>query len=200
MNKQVAIYLRVSTEGAKNGREQTTDSQRLEIENYLKAKGITEFQIYEDKGISGRKRDRPQLNKMIADCKKGDIKTVIVYKLDRLARSLADLLEIITLFQKLKVEFVSVKDFIDMSTASGRLLFMVLGAVAQFECDTIRERVLSGLANAKSKGIKLGRPFKKGHSVVKKMKDEGKSVREIAEHTGLSVKTVYRSLNKEMEA
>jgi DNA invertase Pin-like site-specific DNA recombinase len=83
-----------------------------------------------------------------------------------------------------------------MSTASGRLLFMVLGAVAEFEAATIRERVMSGLAAAKSKGIKLGRPFKKGHSVVAKMRGEGASVAEIEEHTGLSRKTIYRTLSK----
>jgi len=197
MNKQVAIYLRVSTEGSKGGHTQTTDSQRVDIESYMKSKGITEFVTYQDKGISGRKRDRPELNRMLKDCKAGKVSSVVVYKLDRLARSLKDLLEIVTIFQELQIDFVSVKDSIDMSTASGRLLFMVLGAVAEFECATIRERVMSGLAAARSKGITLGRPLKKGHSVVAKMKAEGKSVREISEHTGLSRKTVYRALSQE---
>ena len=194
---KTAIYLRVSTEGLKDGKEQSTDSQRLDIENYLKAKGISNFVIYEDKGISGKKRDRPELNKMIKDCKNCKISMVVVYKLDRLARSLSHLLEIITLFQELGVEFVSVKDSIDMSTATGRLLFHVLASFAEFEAATIRERVMSGLANARSKGVKLGRPFKNGHSVVGKLKNEGKSVVEIAAQTGLSRQSVYRTLNKE---
>jgi DNA invertase Pin-like site-specific DNA recombinase len=194
--KTVAVYLRVSTEGIKSGREQTTESQKHDIDTYLKAKGITEFVVYEDLGISGKKRDRPQLNKMLNDCKMGKISTVVVFKLDRLARSLANLLEIVTIFQESEVEFVSVKDSIDMSTASGRLLFMVLGAVAEFECATIRERVMSGLAAAKSKGIKLGRPFKTGHQVAVDMRANGASVAEIEEHTGLSRKTIYRTLSK----
>jgi DNA invertase Pin-like site-specific DNA recombinase len=196
--KTVAIYLRVSTEGSKNGREQSTDMQKLEIENYLKAKGTTEFTIYEDIGISGTKKNRPALKKLMNDCRNGKVKMLVCYKLDRLFRSLQDLLETVMELQKLEVEFVSVKDSIDMSSATGRLLFQILGSFAEFEAAVIKERVMSGLANAKSKGIKLGRPFKKGHSVVKKMKDEGRTVKEIAEHTGLSPKTVYRSLNKEM--
>ncbi len=196
--KQVAVYLRVSTEGSKDGRIQSTEMQKLEIESYLKAKGIIDFQIYEDKGISGTKRDRPSLNKLLTDCKNGKVSKVIVYKLDRLARSLSDLLQMVTLFQDSEVEFISVKDSIDMSTATGRLLFQILGSFAEFEAAVIKERVQSGIANAKSKGIQLGRPFKKGHSVVKKLKNEGKSVSEIATHTGLSRTTVYRSLKSEL--
>jgi DNA invertase Pin-like site-specific DNA recombinase len=196
MNKHCALYLRVSTEGAKDGRTQSTEMQKLEIESYLKSKGIEDFQIYEDKGISGTKRDRPSLNKMLNDCKNGKVSKVVVYKLDRLARSLMDLLQVMTLFQNSNVEFVSVKDSIDMSTATGRLLFQILGSFAEFEAATIKERVQSGIANARSKGIKLGRPEKNGHNVVQKLRSEGKTVREIASHTGLSVKTVYRSLAK----
>ena len=195
--KYVAVYLRVSTEGEKNGREQSTDMQRLEIEGYLKSKDVNQFVTYEDKGISGTKRDRPALNKLLKDCENGKVSKVVVYKLDRLARSLSDLLQMVTTFQKCEIEFVSVKDSIDMSTATGRLLFQILGSFAEFEAATIKERVLSGIANAKSKGIKLGPPYKKGHSVVKKLRSEGRSVGEIAEHTGLSRTTVYRSLKKE---
>jgi DNA invertase Pin-like site-specific DNA recombinase len=196
MDKKTAIYLRVSTEGVKNGREQNTAMQKLEIENYLKSKGIVEFDVYEDIGISGTKKDRPALKKLMGDCRSGKVKMVVCYKLDRLFRSLKDLMETIAEFQKLEVEFVSVKDSIDMSSASGRLLFQVLGAFGEFEAATIKERVLSGLENARAKGVRLGRPFKTGHSVVRKLKDEGKSVIEIAEITGLSRQSVYRTLNK----
>ncbi len=194
--KKVAIYLRVSTEGVKNNREQSTDMQKLEIETYLKAKGVTEFQVYEDVGISGTKKDRPALKKLIGDCRQGKVSMVVCYKLDRVARSLSNLLELFALFEEFKIDFVSVKDSIDMSTATGRLLFQILGAFAEFEAAVIKERVLSGLANARSKGVKLGRAFKKGHSVVKSLRSEGKSVKEIAEHTGLSSRSVYRTLNK----
>lgn len=194
--KNIGVYLRVSTDGLKDGREQTTESQRLDIEAYLKSKGISQFQVYEDKGISGKKRDRPELNRMLRDCKAGKLSMVVIYRLDRLARSLSHLLELVTLFQELKIDFVSVKESLDMTCASGRLLFQILGAFGEFEASTIRERVMSGIANARSKGIRLGRPEKSGHNVVQKLRNEGKTVREIANHTGLSVKTVYRSLAK----
>jgi site-specific DNA recombinase len=193
---KTAVYVRVSTEGLKNGREQTTDSQLVDIEAYLKSKSITDFVVYQDLGISGTKRDRPELNRMIKDCKAGKISTVVVYKLDRLARSLTNLIELVGLFQESNITFVSVKDGFDMTCASGRLLFQILGAFAEFEASVTKERVLSGLASARSKGIILGRPMKKGHSVVKKMRDEGKTVKEIALHTGLSVKTVYKTLSR----
>ena len=193
---KTAVYVRVSTEGEKNGREQTTESQRIDIGAYLNAKGIHDFEVYEDLGISGRKKDRPKLNKMLADCKSGKISMVVVYKLDRLARSLSNLLEMVTLFQELSIEFVSVKDSLDMSTATGRLMFQILGAFSEFEAATIKERVLSGLASAKAKGVVLGRPLKSGHNVVKKLRDQGKTVKEISEITELSKKTVYRALKE----
>jgi DNA invertase Pin-like site-specific DNA recombinase len=196
MTKYVAAYLRVSTEGTKNGHQQSTAMQKLDIETHLKAKGITEFEIYEDLGISGTKKDRPALKKLMIDCRQGKVSMVVCYKLDRLFRSLRDLMETVAEFQKLEVKFISTKDAVDMSSASGRLLFQVLGAFSEFEAAVIRERVISGIANARSKGIILGRPFKKGHNVIKKLKDEGRSVKEISEHTGLSKRSIYRTLNK----
>ena len=119
-----------------------------------------------------------------------------MYKLDRLARSLKDLLEIVATFKELNVDFVSVKDSLDMSTATGMLMFNILGSFAEFEAATIRERVLSGLANARSKGVKLGRKKKEAHSVVCELRANGMTVIEIANHTGLSRKSVYTTLNK----
>jgi DNA invertase Pin-like site-specific DNA recombinase len=198
--KTVGIYVRVSTEGSKNGKEQSTESQRIDIEAYLKSKGVENFEIYEDLGISGKKKDRPALNRLLKDCKGNKISMVVTYRLDRLFRSLRDLLETVALFQELGIDFVSVKDSIDMTCASGRLLFQILGAFGEFEAATIRERVISGIAAARARGVKLGRPFKTGHSVVAKLKSEGKTVKEIAEITNLSKQTVYRSLDKNESA
>jgi DNA invertase Pin-like site-specific DNA recombinase len=100
-------------------------------------------------------------------------------------------------FTALGVEFVALKDGIDLSNATGRLMMQILGAFAEFEANVIRERVNSGIAAARAKGIKLGRPMKSGHSVVGKLRGEGRSVIEIAGITGLSRQSVYRSLNKE---
>jgi len=194
--KHVAVYLRVSTENVKNGHVQDTAMQRLDIENYLKTKGVTEFEIYEDKGFSGTKKDRPALKKLMADCRQGKVKMVICWKMDRLFRSLKNLMDTLAEFQTFGIEFVALKDGIDLSSATGRLMMQILGAFSEFEAAVIKERVLSGLANARSKGVKLGRPFKKGHSVVEQLRSEGRTVKEIAEHTGLSKQTVYRSLDK----
>jgi DNA invertase Pin-like site-specific DNA recombinase len=190
--KIVAAYVRVST-----SKDQTTESQLLEITNHLKSKAIYGFQVYNDVGYSGTKKNRPDLKRLMADCRKGKVSMVVCYKLDRLFRSLKDLMDTLAEFQALGVEFVALKDGIDLSTATGRLMMQIIGAFAEFEAAVIKERVLSGLANARSKGVKLGRPFKKGHGVVKKMKSEGSSVVEIAAHTGLSKKSVYRTLGKQ---
>lgn len=199
MKKTVAVYLRVSTDNNKNGHVQSTDMQRLEIKQYLQAKGIEDYWIYEDIGYSGTKKNRPHLKRMMEDCKKGMVSTVICYKLDRLFRSLKDLMDTMFQFNEYGVEFVSVKDSIDMSTPTGRLLFQILGSFAEFEAAVIKERITSGLMNAKSKGVKLGRKKKDGHSVVQELKNQGKSVKEISLHTGLSETSVYNTLARNKE-
>lgn len=192
MTKHVAVYLRVST----NDKGQSTEMQKLDVETYLRSKDINSFEIYEDKGFSGTKKDRPALNKLIKDCRQGKVSMVVCWKMDRLFRSLKNLMDTLGEFQASNIEFVALKDGIDLSTATGRLMMQIIGAFAEFEASVTKERVVSGLANARSKGIKLGRPFKKGHSVVGKLRREGRTVKEIAEHTGLSKKTVYRTLGK----
>jgi DNA invertase Pin-like site-specific DNA recombinase len=171
--------------------------QLLEIRNYLKDKGITDYKIYEDKGISGTKRDRPSLNRLMADCRASKVSMVICYRMDRLARSLVDLMNMLTEFQKTGIEFVALKDGVDMTTAAGRLMVGILASFAEFEAAVIKERIMSGLKNAKSKGVRLGRPYKKGHAVVNQMKADGKTVKEIALHTGLSIQSVYNTLNRD---
>lgn len=192
--KHTAVYVRVSTDGAKNGHTQTTAMQKLEIEAHLKLKGITSFQVYEDKGISGTKKDRPGLKKLFKDCRDGKVSLVVCWKIDRLFRSLKDLMDTLSEWQSLGIEFIALKDNIDLSSATGRLMMQILGAFSEFEVSVIRERVNSGLANARSKGVRLGPPIKPGHEMVKKMYEEGKSVSEIATHLNLSRQTVYRDL------
>ena len=198
--KKVAVYVRVSTEGVKNGREQSTGMQLLDIKNHLSSKGIAEFETYEDKGISGTKRDRPALKRMMQDCRQGKVSMVVCWRLDRLFRSLGDLINTLSELQTLGIEFIALKDGIDMTTATGRLMMQILGAFGEFEASVIKERINSGLANARSKGVRLGRPKSNGHTVVSKLKAEGKTIKEIAIHTGLSDKSVYRILAKEQTA
>ena len=189
MNKRIGVYLRVSTQ------DQSTELQRSELLAYIKQREWDLFEIYEDKA-TGTNNNRPMLKKLLKDAKSKKFDIVLCWKIDRFARSLKDLLTMLQELKESEVNFVSLKDQIDLTTAAGMLMFQLIGAFGEFEASVIKERVIAGLRNAQSKGIVLGRPLKKGHSVVAKMRSEGKTVKEIAVHTGLSTKTVYKTLAK----
>jgi len=107
---------------------------------------------------TGSKESRPELNRLMADAKRGKFDIVVVWKLDRYARSLKQLVNSVAEFAELGIKFVSLKDDIDLTTASGKLMFHVISAMAEFEHSLIQERVRAGLRNARAKGKKLGRP------------------------------------------
>lgn len=154
--------------------------------------------IYQEKVSSGK--ERPQLIKMIENLREGD--SVIVWKLDRLARSLKELINLVEIFRAKKVNFTSIKDSIDTSTVQGRLLLNIFGSLAEFERDTIRERTKAGLSAAKARGRMGGK--KKGLSPEAKKKAETavmlykqkKSAVEIAGIIGVGRATVYRYLEE----
>src|ERR1039457_1018978 len=128
--KKVAIYMRVSTSG------QTVENQRLELEAYCQRQGWTITKVYEDSGFSGSKSDRPALNEMLSDASKGLFAAILVWKIDRLARSTADLLRILLTLKNHGVDFVSTTQAIDTTTSYGRMVLTFLGAIAEFERDT----------------------------------------------------------------
>lgn len=154
--------------------------------------------IYQEKVSSGK--ERPQLMKMIENLREGD--SVMVWKLDRLARSLKELINLVETFRVKKVNFTSIKDSIDTSTVQGRLLLNIFGSLAEFERDTIRERTKAGLSAAKARGRMGGK--KKGLSLEAKKKAETavmlyqqkKSAIEIAGIIGVGRATVYRYLEE----
>lgn len=148
---KTAIYVRVSTS------DQSNSMQKREIAAYLKNKGITGFDTYEDT-MTGITFNRPALKELLKACNAGQVETLVVYKLDRLGRSLSQLIEVLEELKNNKVTFISVKDNIDLSTPVGVLLMHLMGAFAQFERDIIVERTKSGMANAKAKGVSIGRP------------------------------------------
>lgn len=148
---KTAIYVRVSTD------DQSIEMQTRAIEQFLQTKGITRFEIYADEGLSGASTVRPALNRLLNDCKRGAIELLVVYKLDRLFRSLSHLMATLSELNKYGTQFIAVQDQIDMTTAAGRLQFHIIGAFAQFERDLISQRTKAGMANAKAKGIKIGR-------------------------------------------
>lgn len=190
MEKRVGIYLRVST------KEQNTDLQRQEILSYLMARSLCRHVvIYEDKA-TGTNSNRPELQRLLSDAKKRKIDLVVCWKLDRLFRSLKNLVTTLQEFSDIGVEFISLKDQIDMSTASGRLMTHLLAAFSEFEADLIKERVLAGLNAAKRNGKILGRPKTINEDNIIKLRRQGKSITVISEELNISRGAVHKTLKK----
>lgn len=187
---RVALYVRVSTS------EQSTDLQREELEAYAKARGWSEVKLYDDSGKSGTHERRPALQTLLADCKARKVDAVLTWKLDRLFRSLKHLLATLQELEDLGIVFISLRDQIDLSTASGRLMMQMLGAFGEFEASLIRERVKAGLRSAKAKGKQLGRTPTIDLSTVRQMRQKGFSMSKIAAEIGASKQGVSRALQR----
>jgi len=153
--KRAALYARVSTA------DQTTENQLIDLRRYCQARGWT-FAEYIDEAVSGAKERRPALDRMTADAKRRRFDVLVVWRLDRLGRNLKHLITLLEDLQALGVAFVSLGEGIDATTPAGRLQMNILGAIAQFERDRLRERVCAGLARVRAQGKRLGRPRKHG--------------------------------------
>ena len=176
-------YARVSTA------EQTLDRQLDMLSKY----GVD--RIYSEK-MTGTRKDRPELQKMLTDIDKGD--TVVVESLSRLGRSTKNLIELMELFNDKGVNLVSLKENIDTTTPTGKLLFTLISAISQFERDCLAERTKEGLAAARARGRKGGRPKKSSSTIEKAIKlynSKEYSIAEIKELTGVSRSTLYRYIN-----
>lgn len=165
MAKKVGLYVRVSTGNQISGLE----SQVRALRDYCTRNSITDYVIYEDENQSGTKHSRPALDRMMKDVQDGFIEKVIVYSFSRYARSVTHLLRALEQFKKLEVGFVSITESIDTNTPLGAAVFVILGAVAQLERDLIAERVRNGLANAKAKGIHIGRIKVRDSDLIRKL-------------------------------
>jgi DNA invertase Pin-like site-specific DNA recombinase len=188
---RAAIYARVST--SNNGQDPRV--QTREIREYCERRGWQIAGEYVDAGISGAKDSRPELNKLMADAHRRRFDAVVVWKFDRFARSVSHLLRALENFNALGVGFVSLSEQIDTSTPTGKMVFTVLGAVAELERSLIAERVRAGLRNAKAKGTRLGRPrISVDASRVARLRAEGRTVREIAVTLGVSRSLVHKTL------
>lgn len=189
MNKKVACYIRVSTDN------QTTQNQRRELEAYCNRQGWKITKFYDDT-CSGSKSDRPALKQMLADSVKGKIQAVVCWKIDRLARSTSDLLNILLQLKQAGVDFVSATQAIDTTTAYGKMVLTFLGAIAEFEKDTIIERVRVGMARAKADGIRIGRPkVEVDIAQARKLQEQGMGYKQIAKIMGIPKSTLYGALN-----
>ena len=185
----VALYTRTST----NHQDKGLESQVLALETYCKENGITNYKIYKDTAISGTKANRPSLNQLKLDCNEGRIKSVIVYSFSRMGRSTSHLIDILHFFETLKIDFISLSEKLDTSTAMGKCLFSIISSISQMERDLISERVKSGLKNAKSKGIILGAPEKINRELIVELLSQNKfTYSEIAKFAKCSKSSVGR--------
>jgi DNA invertase Pin-like site-specific DNA recombinase len=186
---RAAVYARVST--SNHGQDPAV--QLREIAEYCARRGWTVTAEYVDVGISGSKEKRPELDRLLADGHRRKFDAVVVWKFDRFARSVSHLLRALETFQSLGIEFVSLTEGVDTSTPAGKMVFTVLGAVAELERSLICERVRAGLRNARAKGKQLGRP-KKVLDVARigQLHSAGRSWRKIARVMGCSAKTCRR--------
>jgi DNA invertase Pin-like site-specific DNA recombinase len=146
-----------------------------------------------DRGVSGSKDRRPELDLLMTGARSRTFDILLVWKLDRFARSLKHLVTAIAEFEALGVQFVSLRDNLDLTTPSGRLMFHVIGAMAEFERALIQERVRAGLRNARAKGKRLGRPTVNIPTAkVQRLRAQGLSWSRISEATGVAKATLLR--------
>jgi DNA invertase Pin-like site-specific DNA recombinase len=166
--------------------------QIRELREYCQRRGWQIAGEYVDAGVTGAKEHRPELDKLLADCRKRLVDAVVVYRYDRFARSLRQLVNALEEFRALEVEFVSLHEGVDTSTPNGRLIFGIFASIAEFEREIIRERVRSGLAAARARGKRIGRPRKVVDAAkITRLRASGASWRTIAARLGVSVGTAY---------
>lgn len=184
---KAAIYARVSTA------EQNADLQLREAREYCKARGW-DYKIYLDQGVSGATEQRPELRRLENDVLHRHFGVVVVWRFDRFARSVPHLLGALDRFHTSGVSFVSVRDQIDTNTPTGRLLYTLIGAIAEFERTLIRERVQAGIRAAQARGVRLGRPRREvDEKLIRNLRDAGHSWNAIARKTALGKGTCQRA-------
>jgi DNA invertase Pin-like site-specific DNA recombinase len=190
--KRAAIYVRVSTV------DQKTANQERQLRETARRAGYKIVKVYKDHGVSGAKgRDkRPEFDALCRDAAKREFEVIMVWSVDRLGRSLQDLVAFLSEIRSLNIDLFLYQQGLDTRTPSGKAMFQMLGVFAEFERCIISERVRSGMARAKSDGKRLGRPTIAPDLEAKIKAALGKpgrpGVRKIAEQFGISTGTVQR--------
>jgi DNA invertase Pin-like site-specific DNA recombinase len=186
---RVALYARVSTLN-----NQDPEMQLSELREYAGHRGWQIVEEFTDQGISGCKESRPALNRLMSDACRRKFDAILVWKIDRFGRSLKHLVNSLAELAALGVAFISLRDNLDLSTPSGRLMFQIIGAMAEFERALIQERVRAGLRNARAKGKRLGRPRVIVDAVrIASLRAQGRSWAQIEGETGVSKGTAQRA-------
>jgi DNA invertase Pin-like site-specific DNA recombinase len=187
---RAAIYARVST--SNNGQDPTMQTGEARV--YCERRGWSVIGEFVDSGISSTKEQRPELDRLLLLCRKRSVDAVVVYRYDRFARSLRQLVNALEDFRTLGIQFISLHEGVDTTTANGRLVFGIFASIAEFERELIRDRVRSGLAAAKAKGRFLGRPRVVVDPIrIALLRAQGRSWREITQETGISKGTAQRA-------
>ena len=189
---RVALYARVST----LDKGQDPEMQLSELREYAGRRGLEIFAEFVDR-CSGSRESRPELDCMMIAARRRNFDVLLVWKIDRLGRSLKHLVVTLAEMDSLGVAFISLRDNLDLSTPSGRLMFHVISAMAQFERELTIERVRAGLRNARSKGKRLGRPARSIDSArVIELRERGMSWRDIGKELRVGTGTAYRAAAK----
>ena len=189
---RAALYARVSTNNGQN-----PEMQLAELRQYCQRRGLEVIGEYTDNGVSGSRERRPQLDRLLTDCRRRAVDAVVVYRYDRFARSLRQLVNALEEFRSLGIDFISLHEGVDTSTPNGRLVFGIFASIAEFERELIRDRVRSGLAAAKSKGKRLGRPRVSVDAArIARLRASGHSWAMISEQLGITQGTARRAVQR----
>jgi len=191
--KKVAIYARVSTD------KQTCENQLQELRATAERMSYTVVAEFVDSGISGMKtrQDRPALDSLMKSATQRKFDMVMCWSIDRLGRSLQNLVEILNEMQSMKIDMFFLQQGMDTTTPSGRMIFSVFGAIGEFERNLIRERVIAGQKRAVANGVKIGRPSKMNEgmrSAIKLLRDKGMGIKQIAKQLQIGIGSVYSVL------
>lgn len=189
---RAALYARVSTHAGQN-----PQVQLAELREYCSRRGWDICGEFVDTGISGARERRPELDRMLLACKRRQVDAVVVYRYDRFARSLRQLVNALCEFDSLGIQFISLHEGVDTSTPNGRLVFGIFASIAEFERELIRERVRSGIAVARAQGKRIGRPRRPVDAArVQELRALGWSWAQIAREMELGLGTVHRAAQK----
>ncbi len=187
---RIACYCRCSTFD-----KQTVASQRSEIEAYLATRSPKRVRWFEDVGHSGGKLDRPAFRKLMDDIRRRRFDILVCYRLDRVSRSLFDAVHVLDELRRHDVRLVTLADGISFDGPYGGLMYALIAGLAELEREAIRERVKAGLRAAKARGVRLGRKTADiDLEGARRRRAEGMTMKAIAEHFGISVRTLQRRL------
>jgi DNA invertase Pin-like site-specific DNA recombinase len=188
MSPRVALYCRVSTS------DQNSGAQLTDLREFSHRRNWTIVGEFTDEGVSGSKKSRPALDRLLAEARTRAFDAIAVYRYDRFARSLSHLVNALEEFRGLGIDFVSIHEGVDTSTPNGRLVFGIFASIAEFERELIRERTRSGMRNAKARGVHCGRKSSAAVDTrrVRELRAAGTSWDKIAKELGCCRATIQR--------